>query len=144
MKTLLLALCLLAVMPFAATRAAESDTYCIAPLGTGTPWQPCSPILGLSSQPMATNSADHSGTVASTGVYQTVLALRTGTQANPYRHGCTITNTSADQMSVRINGATVFPLAPGQPMYCSGLGIVIQDSVEITGNASDTYAATEQ
>lgn len=82
---------------------------------------------------------DASGTIASTGVYQTVM------NNDPNRQGCSIQNkATANAMTIRVGGATVWSLPAGQTFYCHWQGTVVISKIEITGTATDAFAASYQ
>jgi hypothetical protein len=84
------------------------------------------------------NSGDVSGTIASTGVYQTVFP------ANTNRVGCDIQNQGAANMNVRVNGTTIFILLPYALFYCNNSMYTIVSLIEITGTATQAFAASSE
>ena len=95
----------------------------------------CGPTGGFVVAPIRGNPTDASSTIASTGVYQTVMA------ANSSRNNCTVQNNGSNNMSVRVNSTTIFILYPGQSLTCSSGNTVVISLIEITGTASDAFAA---
>lgn len=81
---------------------------------------------------------DASGTIASTGVYQTLQ------KASEDRRGCTIQNNGTHSMSVRFAGVTVWAVPAGSNISCNNGDIVLTDKVEITGTAGDAFTASFQ
>jgi len=81
---------------------------------------------------------DASGTIASTGAYQTVFAQKST------RSGCAIQNNGTTSMIVRVGGVTLWTFWPGQLFYCNGNGVVITSLIEITGTATQGYSASSE
>lgn len=100
--------------------------------------------------PYGVRSTNASGTIASTGVFQSVfLAIPAGTTQR--RYGCVIQNTSTHTQYVffgPIASATTsnsFQLGAQQTIACQNNdGTVLQDQVSITGTTSDTFVANQQ
>ncbi len=93
--------------------------------------------VALAQQQRVTN-LDASGTIASTGVYQTLQ------KASEDRRGCTIQNNGTHSMSVRFAGVTVWAVPAGSNISCNNGDIVLTDEVEITGTAGDAFTASFQ
>ena len=81
---------------------------------------------------------DNSGTIASTGVYQTLW------NNDPNRNGCTIQNNGSNTMSVRVGGVSIWKVPGSSTFYCHWQGTVISSKIEITGTAGDAYTASVQ
>lgn len=95
--------------------------------------------------PVTVPSTNLSGTVASTGVFQSIQV------ANTSRNGCLIVNTSSAEEWVffgpiaSATEATAVPLYADQSVNCStGSGGVLSDQVSITGTATSTFIANFQ
>lgn len=84
------------------------------------------------------DSGDASGTIAVTNTYQTVFPR------NVNRVGCVIQNQGAANMSVRVNGTTVYTLQPLQLFYCNNSMYTIISLIEITGTATQAFAASSE
>ena len=82
------------------------------------------------------NSTDASGTITTTSTYQTVFP------ANTNRVGCMIQNQGSSNMSVRVNGTTVYTLQPLSIFYCNNSMYTIISLIEITGTATQAFAAS--
>ena len=89
-------------------------------------------------QQQRVTNLDASGTIASTGVYQTLQ------KASEDRRGCTIQNNGTHSMSVRFAGVTVWAVPAGSNISCNNGDIVLTDKVEITGTAGDAFTASFQ
>jgi hypothetical protein len=118
-------------------------------------------VLGLTAAALAADyvsplqfpSGNLSGSIASTGTFQSVQ------KKNLSRNGCAIqnqgTNNSSDTMWVYFDPtnssncsaatkAASFTLIPGQSLNCNIGTIVLSDQVCITGTGGDTFAANFQ
>lgn len=109
-----------------------------APAGTDKTFQlvQCSPTGGFVAAPIRGTGTDASGTVASTGVYQTVFT------ANTSRNSCVIQNRDSNNMTIRVNSTTLFDITPGQAFNCGGNGTVNTALIEITGTATGVFSAS--
>lgn len=111
----------------------------------------------VTTNPLPVYTANSSSTISVTATFQVVFA----NVANPtqsMRRGCTIQNNGTGTMWVYVHQQAagtatkaasfqIFP--PGTPgpntFNCiTGAGGVLQDQIDITGTAADTFAATEQ
>ncbi len=94
--------------------------------------------------PSGVISFNNSGTVASTGVFQSIWA------ANAQRKSCTIQNNSGRTMYVyfgAIAGATTgksVVVVSGQYVGCFVGQSVLQDQISITGTTGDAFFAAQQ
>ena len=103
----------------------------------------CTLFVGIAIAFAQTNTgANHTVHVTGTLPVTNNLALA----ANESRKGCVIQNQSSHNMSIATNSAMNDPLVlpaeqNGVPsaFYCNNVGIVIGDSLYITGTAGDTY-----
>lgn len=109
-----------------------------APTGTDKTFQlvQCSPTGGFVVAPIRGTGTDGSGTIASTGVYQTVFV------ANSSRNSCIIQNRDSNNMTVRVNSVTLFDISPGQSFNCGGNGTINTALIEITGTALGVFSAS--
>lgn len=103
-----------------------------------------SPVV---TQPYPTTTHNDSGTIATTGTFQSIWAASTNTRG---RAGCTVQNVSATTQYVffgpiaSATTATSVTLAAGQPVSCVNGGIVLQDQVSITGTTGAKFYAGQQ
>ena len=95
--------------------------------------------------PAPVTSTNLSGTVASTGVFQSIQV------ATASRNGCSIENTGSATEWVffgpiaSATEATSFALSPNQGLNCNtGSGGVLTDQVSITGTATNAFTANFQ
>jgi hypothetical protein len=92
---------------------------------------------------VSVSPSDASGTIASTGVYQTLFSL------DPNRTGCLIQNQGVNPMKIRVGGATIWQLkaatsttsGDGGSFNCNWEGMVVNSKIEITGTIGDAFAA---
>ena len=96
------------------------------------------PVAAGVNQPLA--PVDASGTIASTGVYQTVFSQDLN------RQGCLIQNRLANTnaMTVRVNGTTIYDINPGASFSCAAIGVVVSSKIEITGTATQAFSAAAE
>ena len=110
------------------------STYAAAPPALRESVAVCDPNAPLNCTGGAT-STDASGTVATGGTFQSVLA------ANGNRKGCTIQNpTTASEVlyvyfgpNASATTANSFSLAAGAAVSCAISGIILDDNVSVTG-----------
>lgn len=99
----------------------------------------------VTTQPYGVTTANASSTIAVTNTFQTVWTRSTNTRG---RAGCTIQNTGTNTMYVAFGAtpltATSVKLNAGQSLNCTVGGIVLQDTVSITGTAGETFYAAQQ
>lgn len=102
----------------------------------------------VTTQPYGTSTHNDSGTIAATGTYQAIWTQSSNTRG---RAGCTVQNLSASNNMFVFFGATAsaltpssVKLAPGQSVSCVNGGIVLQDTVAITGTSGDPFYAGQQ
>lgn len=94
--------------------------------------------------PTGVTSTNVSGTIAATGVFQSIAV------ANTARRGCSIQNIGANAMWLyfgAIAGATTaksFLLMPGNTANCAAGTTVVTDQISITGTATDTFSGAVQ
>lgn len=94
--------------------------------------------------PYGTVSSNLSGTIASTGIFQSIQA------ANSERKSCLIQNNGTNNMKVYfgpVASATAsnsVVLAPSASVNCTVGGIVLTDQVSITGTTADSFVAAFQ
>lgn len=111
----------------------------------------CNAQTPVTTYPVGVATTNASGSIASSTVFQQVLA------SNTLRRNCVIQNTGIHTMWVFFGSiasatqATSFPLysagvagAPGGFVQCAASGVVATDQVSITGTAADTFTATSQ
>lgn len=91
-----------------------------------------------SAQQYHRDPVDASGTIASTGVYQTVF------DRDPNRVGCMIQDKGSNNMSVRVNGTTIWTVIPNGTFNCETYGAIAPSKIEITGTSGDAFAASYQ
>lgn len=115
---------------------------CLNSAGQAIPLGPnCSSATPVTpSNPGAAGSTTANSTIAVTNTYQLVLA------ANANRKGCFFQNQGTHNMSVALNaaGTSAVTIAPNQPFYCGGSGIVIGDPIYVTGTMGDAYVIWSQ
>jgi hypothetical protein len=101
-------------------------------------------------QPYAVVSVNASGTIASTGVFQSIWTALTTNPNSPKRASCTVQNNGTHTMYVffgpiaSATTGTSVALAAGQAVNCSVGGTVLQDQVSITGTSTDAFFAAQQ
>lgn len=94
-------------------------------------------------QPISRISTNASGTIGSTGVFQSLWTQ------NSVRAGCLIQNNGANVMDVffgpiaSATAAKSVVLAPGQSLNCSTSGVSATDQVSITGTTADSFTAIQ-
>jgi hypothetical protein len=99
-------------------------------------------IYSKTQTPLGVTSTDNSGTIATGGTYQPIIA------ASGTRKGCLIQNpaTATEVLNVKFGTmANPYTLLPGQSIGCNAGNLVLQDA--ITGTAATgghAYAATAQ
>ena len=105
----------------------------------------CKPLAAGSAAP-ASCPNNASGTIATTGTFQSVFSAAKGN-----RRACSIQNNGTNNMevfpgppAVATTGASVV-LLPGWFFYCSTTsGGVLQDQISITGTSADVFYASQQ
>lgn len=138
------ALLALLLLPVAA-RAQSVNTYCGTGGGSGPSfWQPCTGS-GSGGASAALTSTNASGTISVTNTFQQVFAVATT------RKGCLIQNNSTNGNNQYVyehgSGQTVaksYTLTPGGSYSCNRPAGVVQNEIDITGTAGDTFAADSQ
>lgn len=101
----------------------------------------------VTTQPYGVTTHNDSSTVTSTNVFQTIWTLSTNTRG---RAGCTVQNKASNNMYVFFGTAASalttnsVTLGAGQSLNCTVGGIVLQDTVSITGTTGDGFYAAQQ
>jgi len=100
--------------------------------------------------PLQVNTANASGTVASTNVFQSIWAAVPIVNGQQGRTSCTVQNNGTHTMYVffgaianATEGASV-TLTTGQSVNCSVNNVTLQDQVSITGTSGEAFYAAQQ
>ncbi len=101
-------------------------------------------VSALAQQPVYSTSVQ--GVIAVTNTFQTALAAGT---ASSVRHGCIVQNLGANNMFVNFGSTTPvsytsIKLIAGSTVRCDSSGVVLQDTIQITGTAGDVYVVISQ
>lgn len=92
------------------------------------------------------NSTSVQGVITTTNTFQTALAAPT---TPGVRHGCSIQNLGANNMFVNFGSATPvsytsIKLVTGAIVRCDAGGVVLQDTIQISGTAGDVFLVISQ